>query len=56
MLSITTIALLLLGPVLVWRIYSRIKAQMARQRSIMQRHYTGLGVFTAMALVLKLRS
>jgi hypothetical protein len=51
MLSITTIVLLLLGPVLVWRIYSRIKAQMARQRSIMQRHYTGLGVFTAMAVV-----
>lgn len=49
--SIATIALLLLGPLLVWRIYSRIKAQMLRQRSIMQRHYTGVGVFTAMALV-----
>ncbi|HEY0062375.1 MAG TPA: hypothetical protein VGC21_09660 [Telluria sp.] len=51
MLSISTIALLLLGPVLVWRVYTRIKAQMLRQRSIMQRHYTGLGVFTAMAVV-----
>lgn len=50
-MDITTIALLALAPVLVWRIYSRIKAQMTRQRSIMQRHYTGLGVFTAMALV-----
>lgn len=47
----STIALLLLAPVLVWRIYSRVKAMMTRQRSIMQRHYTGLGVFTAMALV-----
>jgi hypothetical protein len=50
-MDITTIALLALAPVLVWRVYSRIKAQMTRQRSIMQRHYTGLGVFTAMALV-----
>lgn len=51
MLSITTIALLLLAPVLVWRVYSRVKAQMLRQRSIMQRHYTGVGAFAAMALV-----
>jgi hypothetical protein len=51
MLSIPTIALLLLAPVAVWRIYSRIKTQMMRQRSIMQRHYTGLGAFSAMALV-----
>jgi hypothetical protein len=51
MLSMFTIALLLLAPIAVWRIYSRIKAQMKRQRSIMQRHYTGVGAFTAMALV-----
>lgn len=50
-MDITTLVLLVLAPLLVWRIYSRLKAQMARQRSIMQRHYTGLGVFTAMALV-----
>lgn len=47
----STIALLLLAPVLVWRIYSRIKGMMKRQRSIMQRHYTGAGAFTAMALI-----
>ncbi len=47
----STIALLLLAPVLVWRIYSRIKGMMVRQRSIMQRHYTGAGVFTAIALI-----
>jgi hypothetical protein len=50
-MEITTLALLVLAPVLVWRIYSRIKAQMTRQRSILQRHYTGLGVFAAMAIV-----
>lgn len=50
-MPITTIALLLLAPLLVWRVYSRVKAMMKRQRSIMQRHYTGLGVFTAMVLV-----
>lgn len=47
----STIALLLLAPVLVWRIYTRIKGMMVRQRSIMQRHYTGAGVFTAIILV-----
>jgi len=50
-MSITTLALLLLAPLLVWRIYSRVKAMMVRQRSIMQRHYTGVGVFTAIVLV-----
>lgn len=50
-MEISTIALLLLTPVLVWRIYSRIKTQMQRQRSIMQRHYTGVIAFAALALV-----
>ena len=50
-MSIYTIALLLLAPVLVWRVYSRVKGMMKRQRSIMQRHYTGAGVFTAIVLV-----
>lgn len=50
-MSITTIALILLIPVLVWRIYSRLKSQMTRQRSIMSRHYTGLLVFGALLLV-----
>lgn len=47
----STIALLLLSPILVWRIYTRIKATMKRQRSIMQRHYTGAGVFTALLII-----
>ena len=50
-MAITTIALLVLAPLLVWRIYSRLKSMMTRQRSIMQRHYTGAGVFTAIVLV-----
>lgn len=50
-ISITTLALLVLTPVLVWRVYQRIKAQMARQRSIVSRHYTGVLVFAALAVV-----
>jgi hypothetical protein len=50
-MTITTLALLLLTPILVWRIYTRLKTQMARQRSIMSRHYTGVLVFAGMVLV-----
>lgn len=50
-MNITTLALLALTPILVWRIYSRLKTQMARQRSIMSRHYTGVLVFAGMILV-----
>ena len=50
-MSLTTLALIALVPVLVWRIYQRLKSQMTRQRSIMSRHYTGLLVFAAMILV-----
>jgi hypothetical protein len=50
-MSITTAALILLVPVLVWRIYQRLKTQMLRQRSILSRHYTGLLVFGGMVLV-----
>ena len=50
-MSLTTLALIALVPFLVWRIYSRLKNQMTRQRSIVSRHYTGLIVFAAMVLV-----
>lgn len=50
-MDVSTIALLVLAPVLVWRIYSRVKGMMKRQRSIMQRHYTGAGVFFAIVAV-----
>ena len=50
-MDITTAALLLLAPVLVWRVYRRLKDVLARQRSIVSRHYTGALVFGAMILV-----
>ena len=50
-MNITTIALLVLVPLLIWRVYARVKKMMARQRSILSRHYTGALVFTAMVLV-----
>jgi hypothetical protein len=50
-MNLTTLALLVLTPLLVWRVYSRLKAMMQRQRSIVSRHWTGLGVFAAMVLV-----
>ncbi len=51
MMNITTIALLVLAPLLVWRVYLRIKAMMQSQRSILSRHYTGLIVFAGMVLI-----
>jgi hypothetical protein len=50
-MSLTTLALIALVPLLVWRIYSRLKNQMVRQRSILSRHYTGLFVFSVMILI-----
>jgi hypothetical protein len=50
-MNLTTLALLVLTPFLVWRLYSRLRTMMARQRSIVSRHWTGLGVFLAMVLV-----
>jgi cytochrome b561 len=50
-MSLTTLALIALFPLLVWRIYQRLKTQMSRQRSILSRHYTGLLVFAAIVLV-----
>lgn len=50
-MNVTTLTLLVLTPFLVWRIYARLRTAMARQRSIVSRHWTGLLVFTAMVLV-----
>jgi hypothetical protein len=50
-MNLTTIALLVLTPFLVWRVYSRLRTMMARQRSILSRHWTGVGVFLAIVLV-----
>ena len=50
-MNIQTIALLILVPLLMWRVYARLKRMMARQQSVMSRHWTGLAVFTAMVLL-----
>lgn len=50
-MDLTTIALLILLPVLAWRVYTRVRSRMVRQRSIVSRHYTGLLAFFAMVLV-----
>ena len=50
-LTLGTVALLILAPLLVWRIYSRVNKLMVRQQSIMARHWTGTLVFLAMVLV-----
>ncbi|WP_036172442.1 hypothetical protein [Massilia sp. 9096] len=50
-MSLTTLALIILVPFLVWRVYQRVQSQMTRQRSIVSRHYTGLLVFGALLLV-----
>jgi len=50
-MSLTTVALIILLPLLIWRVYSRVKQQMTRQRSILSRHYTGLLVFGGLLLV-----
>jgi hypothetical protein len=50
-MSLTTLALIALFPLLVWRIYQRLKKQLGRQRSILSRHYTGLLVFVGALLI-----
>lgn len=50
-MDLTTIALIILVPILTWRIYTRVKSRMVRQRSIVSRHYTGLLVFFGMVAV-----
>lgn len=50
-MDLTTLALLALTPLLVWRVYLRLKTRMERQRSIISRHYTGLLLFFAMVAV-----
>jgi hypothetical protein len=50
-MNIYELALLVLTPLLVWRLYARIKQAMAPQRSVTSRHWLGLGVFLAMALI-----
>jgi len=48
----TTLALLLLVPLLVWRIYSRLKKLVARQKSQLWRHWSVAIAFPALLLFL----
>ena len=48
----STIALLVLVPLLVWRIYSRLKRAMGRQSSQLWRHWTALVLFPLAILAL----
>ena len=50
-MDLITITLLVLVPVLAWRVYTRVRDRMVRQRSIVSRHYTGLLAFFAMVAV-----
>ena len=47
----TTLALLILVPLLVWRIYSRLKRLMRRQESFMWRHWLAAIAFPLVLLV-----
>lgn len=50
----TTIALLVLMPLLVWRIYSRLKSAMGRSRSQLARHWSAAVLFPLAILGLAL--
>jgi hypothetical protein len=51
-MNLYTIALLVLAPLLVWRVYRRLQQYLGRQRSIMSRHYVGVMVFTGIVLII----
>ena len=51
-MEMTTIVLLLLVPVAVWRIYSRLKAMLVRTQSELWKHYTMAAIMAAALLIL----
>jgi ABC-type amino acid transport system permease subunit len=51
-MEMTTLTLLLLVPLAVWRIYSRLKKMMVRTQSELWRHYTMAGVMSVALLVM----
>lgn len=51
-MEMTTITLLLLVPLAVWRIYSRLKKLMGRNPSLLWRHYAGAILLPALAGIL----
>ncbi|MFT5643531.1 MAG: hypothetical protein ACI83P_001078 [Janthinobacterium sp.] len=56
MMEMTTIALLVLMPLLVWRIYARLKRMMGRSRLQPWRHYSALLLLALLTVTLALTS
>ncbi|WP_432381296.1 hypothetical protein [Duganella sp. P38] len=52
----TTLVLLLLVPLAVWRIYSRLKVVLGRTRSELWRHYATLAVMVVMLLAVAIQN
>ncbi|UGQ46872.1 hypothetical protein [Massilia endophytica] len=50
-MELTTLALLVLIPLLVWRIYSRLRPLFARQESLMWKHWVGAAGFPLLVLI-----
>ena len=50
-MQLTTLALLILIPLLIWRVYMRLKQFFVRQESLVWKHWTGAGLFGLLLLV-----
>ena len=50
-MQLTTLALLILIPLLIWRVYMRLKQFFVRQESLMWKHWTGAVLFSLLMLV-----
>lgn len=55
-MEMTTLVLLLLVPLAVWRIYSRLKVVLGRTRSELWRHYATLAVMVVMLLAVAIQN
>ena len=49
-MQLTTLALLILIPLLIWRVYLRLKQFFVRQESLMWKHWVGAVLFPLMLL------
>ncbi len=49
-MQLTTLALLILIPLLIWRVYLRLRQFFVRQESLMWKHWTGAVLFPVMLL------
>ncbi|MBV7538389.1 hypothetical protein KW842_21675 [Duganella sp. sic0402] len=55
-MEMTTLVLLLLVPLAVWRIYSRLKVVLGRTKSELWRHYATLAVMVVMVLAVAIQN